>query len=168
MSSTCFPAIVPRPRRSRRAGFTIVEVAVAATVMVVAISSAILVLQSGFKALDNARKTTLAAQIIQSEMERIRMLSWSRVEELQTKPPKITLSDIFPKNTATERTVLAQMESTFTATRTLTPLVDFDSEVIEITVTVTWTGIDGIIHNRSTSTRYAKNGLYTYYYTLAS
>lgn len=161
------PASRVRPR-PRRAGFTIVEVAVAATVMVIAITGSILVLQSGFKALDNARKTTLAAQIIQSEMERIRMLSWSRVEDLRTKPADIELSDIFPQTTVAERKVLGQMKSTFKATRTLTPLADFDNEIVEITVTVSWTGIDGIAHNRSTSTRYAKNGLYTYYYTLAS
>lgn len=160
-----------RPRRRllrSRAGFTIVEVAVAATVMVLAISSAILVLQSGFRALDTARKTTLAAQIIQSEMERIRMLSWNRVQQLQTASPTIDLATIFPQNTAVEREVLAQMQRAFTATRTLTPLADFSNEIVEITVTVTWKGIDGVTHNRSTSTRYAKNGLYTYYYTLAS
>jgi type II secretory pathway pseudopilin PulG len=151
-----------------RAGFTIVEVAVAATVMVLAISSALIVLQSGFKALDNARKTTLAAQIIQSEMERIRMLSWSRVELLMAASPTINLATIFPQTTEIERKVLTQMQGTFTATRTLTPLSEFGDKVIEITVTVTWKGLDGVTHNRSTSTRYSENGLYTYYYTLPS
>jgi type II secretory pathway pseudopilin PulG len=163
------PLPVPKRRSLRsRAAFTIVEVAVAATVLVFAISSAIIVLQSGFKALDNARKTTLAAQIIQSEMERIRMLSWSRVEDLQAATPQIELSSIFPQNTELERQVLAQMTNTFTATRTVTPLAAYSNEIMEITVTVTWRGIDGVIHNRSTSTRYCENGLYTYYYTLAS
>lgn len=166
-----FMSYSPAPGRrtsGKRAGFTIVEVAVAATVLVFAISSAIIVLQSGFKALDNARKTTLAAQIIQSEMERIRMLSWTRVKDLQAADPEIDLETIFPKNTELERQVLAQMVNTFTATRNVTLLSAFSNEIMEIKVTVTWTGIDGIIHNRSTSTRYCEDGLYTYYYTLAS
>ncbi len=161
-----------RPLRGRR-GFTIVEVAVAATVMILAITSAIIVLQMGFKALDTARKTTLSAQIIQSEMERIRMLSWSRIQALKTASdddPSINLDDIFPKNTEVERKVLAQMKKTFTPapTRSITYLSDYGNDVVSITVTVTWTGLDGVTHSRSTSTRYSKNGLYNYYYTLAS
>ncbi len=153
---------------SRRSGFTIIEVAMAATVMVLAISSALIVMQSGFRALDTARKTTIASQIIQSEMERVRMLSWTRVEALMTADPKIELDTIFPKNTELERKVFAQMDNTFTATRSITPLTDYANEVVVITVTVTWKGIDGVAHTRSTNTRYCKNGLYNYYYTLAS
>lgn len=156
-----------RPGALRR-GFTIIEVAVAATVMVLALSSAIIVMQAGFRSLDTARKTTIAAQIIQSEMERVRMLSWSRVEALMTADPKIDLETIFPQNTDLERKVLGQMKNVFTATRTITPLADFSNEIVEITVTITWRGIDGSVHNRSTNTRYCKNGLYNYYYTLAS
>jgi type II secretory pathway pseudopilin PulG len=151
-----------------KAGFTIVEVAVAAGVMVLAISSALIVIQSGFRSLDTARKTTLAAQIIQSEMERIRMLSWSRVEDLMDDPPQVDLTDIFPQNTEIERKVLAEMQRTFTATRSITALADYSNEVVEITVTIIWKGIDGVTHNRSTNTRYCKDGLYNYYYTLAS
>ncbi|MEZ0218453.1 MAG: hypothetical protein ACAH89_15045 [Rariglobus sp.] len=151
-----------------KAGFTIVEVAVAASVMVMVISTALIVMQTGFKALDSARKTTLAAQIIQSEMERVRMLSWSRVQTLSTASSSIDLTTIFPQNTEIERKVLAQMQRTFTATRTITPLTDYSSEVMEITIAITWKGIDGVTHNRSTKTRYCKNGLYNYYYTLAS
>ena len=153
-------------RRSRSSGFTIVEIAVAASVMILAITSAIIVLQSGFKALDTARKTTLAAQIIQSEMERIRMLSWTRVSALDS-GVEIDLSEIFPKNTALEEKIFNQMDDTFSAIRTITPLVSSPNGLMEITVTVTWKGIDGVTHNRSTSTRYTQNGLYNYYYTLA-
>jgi Tfp pilus assembly protein PilV len=154
--------------RRLNAGFTLIEVAVAASVMVLVISTALMVMQSGFRALDSARKTTLASQIIQSEMERIRMLSWSRVEQLMVASPQIDLTTIFPQSTETERKVLAQMQKTFTATRSITPLTDYAGEIVEITVTITWTGIDGTTHNRSTHTRYCKNGLYNYYYTLAS
>lgn len=165
-STTRIPRKAAWPLRQRR-GFTLVEVAVAATIMVLAISGSILVMQSGFRALDNARKTTLAAQIIQSEMELIRMLSWTRVQNLGTEPVKIDLETIFPKETALERQVLAQMKKVFTPIRTVTPLAEFDNDVVEISVHISWTGIDGIPHNRSSNTRYCKNGLYAYYYTVA-
>ncbi len=147
-----------------------IEVTIAAAVMALVISGSILVLQSGFKSLDTARKTTLAAQIIQSEMERIRMLSWSRVQDITAEEtyPKIDLDTIFPQNTALERNVLDQMNRAFTATRTITPLADFSGDVVEITISISWTGIDGIAHNRSSTTRYCKDGLYAYYYTIAS
>jgi type II secretory pathway pseudopilin PulG len=162
------PSSPARRAFSKRSGFTIIEVAMAATVMVLAISSALIVMQAGFRSLDTARKTTIAAQIIQSEMERVRMLSWTRVEALMTADPGINLETIFPRNTDLERKVFAQMEDTFTATRTITPLADYANEVVVITVTVSWKGIDGTAHTRSTHTRYCKNGLYNYYYTLAS
>jgi len=161
------PSTTPKRRSLRsRAGVTIVEVAVAAAVMALVIASSILVLQSGFKALDTARKTTLAAQIMQSEMEHIRMLSWSRVQTLMAEPPKIELSTIFPQNTALESKILLQMENVFYATRTMTYLAGSDDEVVEITIAITWKGLDGTTHNRSSSTRYCKNGLYAYYYTV--
>ncbi|HEY8836510.1 MAG TPA: prepilin-type N-terminal cleavage/methylation domain-containing protein [Dehalococcoidia bacterium] len=45
-------------------GFTIVEVMMASAVMVLAITTAILVLQVGLRAVDTARNMTLAGQII--------------------------------------------------------------------------------------------------------
>src|SRR5690606_29804220 len=138
--------------------------ALAAAIMAFAISGSIVVMQSGFKALDTARKTTLAAQIIQSEMERIRMLSWNRVQALRDQPAEIQLGDIFPSNTELEQKVLAQMQANFTATRSITPLADFSGEVVEITISISWKGIDGVTRNRSSNTRYAKDGLYAYYY----
>lgn len=166
----------PAPRRDRaaatgaglrsrpRAAFTLVEIMIASFVMLFAISSSIIVLQSGFRSLDTARKTTLASQIMQSEMERIRMLSWTSVSSLASGP--INLSGIFPQNTDLERTILAQMERTFTATRTVTPLPAYSGEVVEISVSIEWRGIDGVPHQRNSSTRYCKDGLYAYYYTL--
>lgn len=148
--------------RARRA-FTVAEVMVATFVMLFGISSALIVIQSGFRALDTARKTTLAAQIMQSEMERIRMLNWTQVGAL---PPSegIDFDTIFPQSTEVEREVLAQIERTFTATRVVADLPAYDNEIREITVTITWRGIDGVAHTRVSSTQYCKNGLYAYYY----
>lgn len=168
---TCAPS---RPRTSRRqaglhrlrptAAFTLVEIMIAAFVMLFAISSSIIVMQSGFRSLDTARKTTLAAQIMQSEMERIRMLSWTSVSSLVD--GEIDLATIFPKNSEIEERILAQMQRTFTATRAILPLAEYSGEIVEITVNIDWRGIDGAPHRRSSSTRYCKDGLYAYYYTV--
>ncbi len=156
-----------RPRRRRDSGFSLVEVIAATVVMLFAISSAILVMQSGFRALDTARKTTLAAQIMQSEMEKIRMLSWSRVQALiTTQPTKIDISTIFPQNTTAEKRILAEMQRTFTPTRTASYLSGSSDQIIKIDILITWKGVDGVTHERTSSTRYCKNGLYNYYYTL--
>src|SRR5690606_20485777 len=127
-------------------GFTVVEVMIAAFVMVFGITSAILVMQSGFRALDTARKTTLASQIMQSEMERIRMLSWSRIQALAAQTaadPSVDFATIFPQNTEVERKLFRQISDTFTATRVMEPVADRDGEIYRIEINVSWRGIDG-------------------------
>lgn len=129
--------------------------------MAFAISGSIVVMQAGFKSLDNARNTTLASQVIQSEMERIRLLNWSDVNAFPAKGT-IVLNTIFPTGTTTNT-----LNARFTATRTCTGVTGKETEMKEIVITVTWKGIDGLIHTRSTTGYYCKNGLYDYYYTLA-
>ena len=155
------PATRGRSSGRRTSGFTILEVAIAAFVMTVTISGAIVVLQTGFRALDNARNTTLSAQIIQSEMERIRLLSWTTVNALPASS-SITLTDIFPGDTLT-----TTMASRFTATITTADVTGKVGEMKTITITVTWKGLDGLTHTRSSTGYYCKDGLYDYYYTLA-
>jgi len=147
------------PRSS--SGFTIVEVMLATFVMFFGIVSSILVLQGGYKAIDTARNTTLAAQIMQSEMERIRLLSWNAVAALPS-TETIDLNTIFPAGTTTN--LLAHR---YTAVRTSAEVSGKVGEMKEIGLVVTWRGIDGLTHTRSTTTQYAKNGLYDYYYTRA-
>lgn len=127
--------------------------------MMFAIAGSIVVIQFGFKALDNARKTTLAAQVIQSEMERVRLSPWSSLPS----SGNITLTEIFPSSTST-----AQMFSGFNATRTVTDVTGKSGEMKTITVTVTWKGLDGQTHTRTANTQYCKNGLNDYYYTVAA
>jgi hypothetical protein len=154
-------------------------------VMIFGICSAIIVLQSGFKALDASRNTTLASQIMQSEMERIRLLPWSTTTPMLNaggqpvitpagqpiyKPSiaslpateTIDLRNIFPAGATTDRLI-----SRFTVTRTTSDVPGQVGEVKLITIQVTWTGLDGTPHTRVSSTQYAKDGLYDYYYTKA-
>ena len=66
-------------RRRATAAFTIAEVMMSTFVLALGIATSIIAMQSGYKQIDLARGTTLAAQIMASEMERIRLMSWTTV-----------------------------------------------------------------------------------------
>jgi Tfp pilus assembly protein PilV len=147
-----------------RAGFTIIEVALATFVMAMGIASSIIAMQMGFKALNVARDSTLASQIMQSEIERIRLMPWANasaaVDSITELPAteNVSLTTMFTSN--------AQIASKFTVTRSVT--VDGTrADVRYITLSVSWNSYDGRTHTRSFTTMYCKNGLYDYYYTLA-
>ena len=138
----------------------------AACVMALGIATSLLAMQSGFKALDVARDTTIASQILQSEMERLRLLPWNKTST--------TAVDSICELPASETVSLASMfsaSSEFTSKFTVTRTVETDTsratDVRYITIAVQWRSYDGRTHNRSFRSMYAKNGLYDYYYTVA-
>lgn len=145
-----------RARAAR--GFTIMEVMMATFVLALGISTSIIAMQSGFKSLDVARDTTLAAQILQSEIERLRMQSWASVSALPASEP-VALSTTFTSDPA--------LVAKFTLTRTVVADPDRPGDVMDLTLSVTWNSYDGRAHARSFQTKYMRNGLYDYYYTLA-
>jgi Tfp pilus assembly protein PilV len=145
-------------RCARRGGFTIIEVAMATFVMALGIATSIVAMQAGFKHLDLARGTTLASQIIQSEMERIRLMSWTGVTALAA-------SETFDGGTSFSTS--AKVVGKFSVTRTVTADAARPTEARNIVVRVSWTGYDGRAHTRSFDSTYVKNGLYDYYYTIA-
>lgn len=148
-----------RARAAR--GFTIMEVMMATFVLALGISTSIIAMQSGFKSLDVARDTTLAAQILQSEIERLRMRSWTSINALPASET-VDLSTILTSDPA-----LAAKFSKFSLVRTKTADPDRPGDVMDITLRITWNSYDGRAHARSFQTKYMRNGLYDYYYTLA-
>jgi hypothetical protein len=92
------------------------------------------------------------------------MLNWTQIKALVSEEPKIDFTTIFPQNTAVEKEMFRQIDDTFTATRSARLLADYDDEVCQIEVLITWRGIDGTLHQRSSATQYCENGLYSYYY----
>jgi type II secretory pathway pseudopilin PulG len=166
--------ILPRPlaRFSHRAAtaFTIIETMLAATVMVMGIATALTALQYGLRATDTARNMTLAGQIMQSEIEILRLQNWSQIVGLQnaqetaTTPlridPATTISS--GSGTALDATLTA-IANRFTCTR-LVADVTGRADIKTITLNVTWTGVDGRTHTLVFQTRYAKDGLSDYFY----
>jgi type II secretory pathway pseudopilin PulG len=139
----------PIPQTRLRA-FTIIEVMVAATVLIFGIVAAIATLQRGFQALDTARNLTAASQLMQSEMERVRLLSWSQLQALQ---------DSGGTTVATEPGANA---ARFNCTREIS---EVKTDMKQITLTAQWSGYDGRAHNARLITRYGKSGLNDYFYT---
>jgi Tfp pilus assembly protein PilV len=156
-----------RPLSSER-GFTIIEVAMATFVMAFGIATSIIALQSGFRAIDVARDQTLASQIMQSEIERLRLWPWSKstpasvVDSITELPAKaiVPLTSTFAANPA--------VAAKFLVTRVVTnDPADTTRNVRFITIAVSWKSYDGRSQTRHFTSMYAKDGLYDYYYTLA-
>lgn len=148
----------PRPARPGSAGrgrtraFTIIEVMVAAIVLVLGITTAITTLQSGFQAIDTARHYTFASQVMQSELERLRLKSWSQLQTLQESRD----------STVAVPAVTGADAGAFTCTRVIS---DLKTDMKEIILISNWRGYDGRPHTLRFVTRYSKSGLYDYFYT---
>lgn len=149
----------PRPRQG---GFTIFEVMMSSIIMVLGITTSLTTITYGMRAVDTARNTTLAAQIMQSEMENIRLLNWAQLTALPASET-VDIASIVSSGTssaldATLNTIIGK----FTCVRTITtPKTDMR----EVTLAISWNGQDGRSHSNSYVTRYCKNGLYDFYYT---
>jgi len=159
----------PTPERGRpvrrgasRAGFTIVEVMLAASVLVFVIASSLTVIQSGMRAVDTARNMTLAGQICQSALEVLRLQNWTQISALPAEST-VNINDVISSGAATPLdTALNAVAARFTCTRTIT---DPKINMRTIRIQVNWRGNDGRLHSLSANARYAKNGLNDYLYT---
>lgn len=149
--------------RNRCAGFTLLEVAMATFVLTFGIASGLIALQAGLKTLDVARGTTLASQLLQSEMENLRLQSWSDIES-QEGTSNIDL-DVLLSDQPEARSVADGFQ--FVLTRTVQDVSGREGDMMELILRATWKTIDGRTLNRSFRTIYTRNGLYDYYYTMA-
>jgi Tfp pilus assembly protein PilV len=166
---TARPTQAQLPSRLSR-GFTIVEVMMAAFVMALAIATSLTALQFGLRATDTARNMTLAGQIMQSEIEILRLQNWSQIVALQTAqespttPARIDPATTISTGSSTSLdTTLTRIANRFTCTRLVSDITGRD-DIKKITLNVAWNGVDGRAHSLSFQTRYAKNGLADYFY----
>lgn len=153
-------------RRRRDSGFTILEVAMAGFVLTLAIASSITTLQVGYRAIDNARYTTLAGQILQSQMEKLRLLTWAKLA--QGSNCAATFTTFTPDVSSTSTAQLQRFSTTTGGAGTCyQSIVDAPApftNMKDITLTATWTGIDGQSHTLSYTTRYGYLGLSDFFY----
>lgn len=160
----------PPTARRRRGGFTVLEVAMAAGVLALGLATTLTTLSYGLRSIDTARNMTLASQIIQSEIEILRLQNWSQIVALQTaQVTAATPTTIDPTTTITSGTSssldaqLTNIASKFACTRLIQD-ISGRSNIKTITLRVTWTGLDERPHALAYQMRYAKNGLSDYFY----
>lgn len=134
-------------------GFTIAEVMMAAAILALAITTSITTIQRAFLSLDSARNVTLASQILQGEIERMRLRDWATIDAYPTADTTLTLDPSFTEN--------ATVADRFTLTRTVTAVRD---GMKQITFRVSWRGYDGRAQSRFYTTYYGRNGLYDFFY----
>ncbi len=127
----------------------------AAMVMAFAITTSITTLQRGFLSIDTARNFVIAGQIIQSEIEKMRVSPWTTTATVTgivdyTDDANVTIDDVFGTN----------ISGRFTVARTM---ADPKADLRKITLTVSWTSYDGRRLSRSYDTYYARLGLYDFF-----
>jgi type II secretory pathway pseudopilin PulG len=133
--------------------FSILEVMSAIAVMAMGLGVAIHGLQIGLRNLDVARTTTAVAQVMQSEAERIRLLTWEMVTQLPASQ-NLTLDSVFATR--------ALKNGSVTVTRYVDDVAGF-SNMKMVKLQATWRSIDGVSHDRRFQFRYTQGGLYDYY-----
>lgn len=134
----------------RPAGFSLIEVMVASCVLMLGISGALVTLQRSIGSIAQARQLDTASQLMQTELERLRLLNWSQLESLQ-----LSLDHSVPTPSGGEF-------ARFSCERDIRDLRD---GMKEITLTASWGGLDGRAHTARLVTRYSRSGLNDYFYT---
>ena len=147
------------PTRSAT-GFTLIEVMMAATILVVGFIGLIEAMTVSSAMMDAARRQTLAAEIINHEIERLRFKTWPEIQNLTATSPS-------PPSIDSQFTAaIAASGATYTLSRSV---ADPTTNLREVTFTVTWVvttnrlNSDGtpftISYTRSNSAWFCKYGL---------
>lgn len=133
---------------------TVIEVAMAALIMGLVLATAVTTLQRAFISLQNARDLNIASQMLQSEMEKMRLADWTTVNSFTTSATPVTLDSTFTSNPF--------VGDRFSLSRTV---ADPKTDTRIITLRVIWRGADNRQLSRRLAMRYSRNGLYDYFYS---
>jgi prepilin-type N-terminal cleavage/methylation domain-containing protein len=160
------------------AGFTLVEVMMAATILVVGFIGLIQAVTINSEVLDTARKQQVATQIMDAEIERLRASTWNVISGLPASAT-ITINSAgtisgnetafalsnFTTANGDDNTALASLAKGFTCSYTrayLRPAGATSSTVtfLSLIYTVSWTSNTGRTYSRSTLAYFGENGLH--------
>jgi len=146
-------SVVPERRRSARAAFTLVEAMVGLVVVGITLTGVFAALGRSFDLIEAARDNTRVAQIIQSELEDMRTLSWSEVATLPT-------WEVYtPTSSFSE-----QFGDRYTVYRWIDDFEGTKSDQFRIRVYVTWTNNSRRFMWDYFETWYTQGGFNDYYY----
>ncbi len=134
--------------------FTLVEVIVAIFIMGITLASVAVTMQVGMVQYDNARSLGYVTEVLHNFAEEARRLNWTAIQTLPA-TSEMSLPDGFQvEQFNTER---------FEYTRSVAD-VDGLSDIKSISFIAAWTSLKGGQRTKKLVVRYAKNGLYDYYY----
>lgn len=136
-------------RKRREGGFSLIEVAFAIVVLSLVVASSLMAMRMGFSMIEAARDNTLASQILQSEMENLRLKNWEQISELTD--GTFDIEEGFSETVANR----------FVCGRTVT---QSKSGLREIALDVEWQNSRGQTINRQYVSFFSKSGLNDYYY----
>lgn len=129
-------------------------------VLAFAITTSVTAISVSVRELDGARMASAAAQIMQNEVERLRLLSWSGIEALPASETLALGAEITDGTAVRDRMTLIRTVADVAGTGS-------PARMKQITLTVRWTAVNGTTHERTFRMLYGKNGLYDYYYSSA-
>jgi hypothetical protein len=153
------------------------EVAVAATVLALTLVGMIGVIESGSQMLDLSRKQTIAGQILHGEMDETRQLSWTTVSSFPAGPTTLSTTTGDPNYDPMLVAIAQQLGLIspfagfpYNVTRTVACVQPAQLNlmpspypnppiILQVTFTVSWTGVTGLSYSRSGTTYISQNGL---------
>ena len=138
--------------REPRAGSSLVELMVAVVILTMIFGTAFSVVGQGYNIIENARDNARSAQILQSEMENIRILKWADVVALGEN------STFYPTTQ-----FASKFGDRYTCTRTITSRLSRPDQK-ECILRIVWTDTKGIAHSRQYFTYITEGGLNDYIY----
>jgi len=130
---------------------------VAATVLLFGIVGAMQAISIGSEMLDTARKQSIATQLIEAELERIRSLPWDDSDSTADEACIRDLPDRTTSNPISPPGYLSALAGPFTVTRAGFTWKS-SSEGRMIRVTVRWRSLRGVTLTRSGDGYYSKSG----------
>ena len=107
-----------------RSGYTLAEVMIASIIMALVLVSVMGIVGRSVRYLSDIRRTSRSSQVLQQEMENIRLMTWSQIQALPN-----SFSDPNDPNHLYAGTVSTRSFDTYSGTTT----------VLAVTLTITWT-----------------------------
>lgn len=161
--------IIPTTIKSRaqETAFTLTEVMMAATVILIIMLSLFLGLSMGFYMTRTSREDLRATQVILGRMEGVRLYNWNQIVYSNTIPTNFT-ENYYPMVTTTNASQGITYYGTFSISNvTLSPAASYSNDMRLVTVTVKWTNYFGnqiISHTRSLQSYVGQMGIQNYVY----
>ena len=151
--------LIGRRRVARDQAFTLVEVLVSLVVMVVVFAGFYLCLSEGFAMVRVARESLRASELLQQQMETIRLYTWSQINSNGFIPATFTVP-LDASSTASSNGPVYTGQITITNA----PMTEsYSTDHRLVTVTLTWRS-GGTQRQRQMYTLVSQFGLHNYYY----